>query len=183
MDLSHEARRRVTGFYFNEESNVARQIRLRDDGTLAYHRGEGNESPLAPLSDGSFLMRDVPVRVIVTFEPAESARPEIMRVAVEGNEQTVMRVFTPAETSAASLKKYLGRYYSPELDTEYTMTASVNTLVVSDKRGDSHDLQPLMAGRFRVAQMTLEFDLGVGGRSPGFKLHAGRVKNVQFRRR
>lgn len=183
VELSREARKRVTGFYFNEQDSVARRVRLRDDGKLVYCRGDGKDNALVPLADGSFLMEDVPVRIIVTFEPAEPARPKIMRVAVEGDEPIVMRAFTPAETTAASLTKYVGRYYSPELDVEYTMSVRDSTPVVSYKRGQPLDLQPLMVGRFQVAQMTLEFDREVDGRSPGFKLHANRVRNVQFKRR
>jgi hypothetical protein len=88
------------------------------------------------------------------------------------------------QLSARELAEYVGRYYSPELDTTYRLEVRDDELVVSFQRHPDVVLVPWGTDHF-VRQRTpaTEFKfMREAGEIVGFRLSGGRIRNVWFRR-
>jgi CubicO group peptidase (beta-lactamase class C family) len=87
----------------------------------------------------------------------------------------------PVKLSSSQLKKYVGNYYSDELDITYTLDVESNNLVLK-LRETSSILAAYSTDNFGWGRRRLEFKRDRGKRIIGFILQAGRVKNLKFRK-
>ncbi len=170
---------RVAGHYWNGEDGLARHI-LLDGGKFLYRRGPGNQTELAAIGGGRFLMVDVGVRVVVSFDPSDR-RPERMIVDQEGLPNSVFEAYTPWEPSATELDLFAGSYYSDELRVAFQVRPARGGLVITTPT-DSGRFVPVMQNTFRAPSGPIvEFSM-VDGAVAGFVLQAGRVRDLHFRR-
>lgn len=87
----------------------------------------------------------------------------------------------PVKLSSSQLKKYVGNYYSDELDITYTLDVESNNLVLK-LRETSSILAAYSTDNFGWGRRRLEFKRDRAKRITGFILQAGRVKNLKFRK-
>ncbi len=87
----------------------------------------------------------------------------------------------PVKLSSSKLQKYVGNYYSDELDITYTLDVESNNLVLK-LRETSSILAAYSTDNFGWGRRRLEFKRDRGKRITGFILQAGRVKNLKFRK-
>jgi len=87
----------------------------------------------------------------------------------------------PVKLSSSQLKKYVGNYYSDELDITYTLDVESNNLVLK-LRETSSILAAYSTDNFGWGRRRLEFKRDRGKRIIGFILQAGRVKNLKFQK-
>jgi len=87
----------------------------------------------------------------------------------------------PVKLSSSQLKKYVGNYYSDELDITYTLDAESNNLVLK-LRETSSILTAYSTDNFGWGRRRLEFKRDREKRITGFILQAGRVKNLKFQK-
>jgi len=85
----------------------------------------------------------------------------------------------PVKLSSSQLKKYVGNYYSDELDITYTLDVESNNLVLK-LRETSSILTAYSTDNFGWGRRRLEFKRDREKRIIGFILQAGRVKNLKF---
>ena len=92
----------------------------------------------------------------------------------------------PWRPTAAEFAAYAGRYYSPELETVYTLTAEGDSLVARHRR---HGRIPLAAAEVRDEFRggpwyfgRVRFERGADGRVTGLRTSGGRVRDLWFER-
>ena len=171
---------RVAGSYWERDDLLFRRIVARD-GKLFYHRGGDSENELQPQADGSYVMLGVPFRVTVRFEPTER-RAERMVIEVEGDDEPgVFERYEEASPSAGDLAAFAGTYYSPELDHTQVLAVEDGALVARRKEEDMA-LAPALADVFVEGGVSLFFERDRKGRVTGYRLNAGRVRNLLYGR-
>jgi CubicO group peptidase (beta-lactamase class C family) len=86
--------------------------------------------------------------------------------------------FDPA---SVILTDFVGTYYSPELETNYTLTVVNDTLTARHQRHDDIKVSPVRTDGFQAAFLgTLQFTRGANRQITGFKASNGRVRNLVF---
>jgi CubicO group peptidase (beta-lactamase class C family) len=83
--------------------------------------------------------------------------------------------------SAEQLRAFAGRYYSPELDATYTLTAAADTLRLTRRTG-TQNMRASAPDRFTAGSQVFVFVRDSAGRVNGFTVQAGRVRNIHFAR-
>jgi CubicO group peptidase (beta-lactamase class C family) len=87
----------------------------------------------------------------------------------------------PVKLTSSQLQKYIGNYYSDELDITYALDVESNNLVLK-LRETSSILTAFSTDNFGWGRRRLEFKRGKDKRIIGFILQAGRVKNLKFQK-
>jgi CubicO group peptidase (beta-lactamase class C family) len=92
----------------------------------------------------------------------------------------------PARTlSAAELRAFEGRYFSPEIEAMYTLAVEDGKLIAQHRRHDDFELRPAEEEDvFRGAGFfgTARFERDASGRVTGMRVSNGRVRNLLFER-
>lgn len=83
--------------------------------------------------------------------------------------------------TASELAAYAGSYYSPELETTYTLRVENGKLVVSRRRAPRTELTPTTPDSFAIRGLQLHFTREKRAIS-GFTIDAGRTRNLRFER-
>jgi len=176
--VSVEDLKRVTGEYLDPDSFMLRSIVVSDD-SLFYDRGSENRTKLDPLGNDHYVMADVPILVSVRFEPSGEA-PQAMIVEQEGEKPLRLETFERAAPGAEELLAYAGSYYSDELD--YTQILKIDgDVILADRRSGEESLQPLQRDTFITdVGVVLVFERNAMQEVIGYRLQAGRVRNVKF---
>lgn len=92
----------------------------------------------------------------------------------------------PFAPDAAQLAEYAGAYYSPELDTTYTLEVKEGKLVAQHPRNEPSTLTPVSTDRFNGNQWYfsgVRFTRDDQGKINGLLVSGGRVRNLRFNRR
>ena len=134
--LSNEELAKFCGHYWNEKSRHSRKIFLKYD-TLRYSRPESSESKLLPIEENTFQMLNVAFVIKVSFEILPNNR-KVMMVRVNDDDPILSESYDPPEMTRELLSSYTGRYYSPELDTHYSLYVQGDSLLMGNhsRHGD-----------------------------------------------
>ena len=81
--------------------------------------------------------------------------------------------------STADLASFAGTYYSPELETTYTLSVVNGRLVVQRRRAARIELTPTTTDSFVARGVQFRFTRETG-RITGFAVDAGRTRNLRF---
>ena len=166
----------------NWEAENGPAIRLEREGDrLILVQGQ-RRAPLRAVSDSTFLMSELNLRI--TFHREADARVNRASTVQNGRGRPLRRAvpFTP---SAAELQAYTGRYYSPELETFYTVVLENGRLLARHRRHGDIPLAPRQPNLFNGAESWLasvEFQRGADGAVTGMRVTnaGGRLRNVRF---
>jgi CubicO group peptidase (beta-lactamase class C family) len=136
VPLSEKEMKKYCGFYWSEKGRYSRKIYLKDD-TLRYFRSDSTESKLLPVGETTFRMLDVSSVVMVRFEFLENNQ-KAMIVQVDDDEPVHSEGYEPPVITKELLNSYTGRYYSPELDTHYSIFVQGDSLLMGNhsRHGD-----------------------------------------------
>lgn len=129
--LSNEELAKFCGHYWNEKSRYSRKIYLKDD-TLRYFRPESSESKLLPVGENKFQMLNVAFMIKVSFEILPN-KQKVMMVQVNDDDPICSESYDPPEITSELLSSYTGRYYSPELDTHYSLYVQGDSLLMGNQ--------------------------------------------------
>ncbi len=134
--MSNEDLVKFCGHYWNQKSRYTRKIYLKDD-TLRYFRPESSESKLLPVEENTFQMLNVAFDIKVSFEIL-SNKHKVMSVQVDNEDPIYSESYDPPEMTGEFLNSYTGRYYSPELDTHYTLYVLADSILMGNhsRHGD-----------------------------------------------
>lgn len=179
--LTEEELSRVAGLYWNPANDTVRRVYLKE-GKLMYFRSAGNESELAPLGDNRFLMLGVRNRVEVTFKSPRPDAPFQMFFSESGGKPSIQEPVRPASYTSAKLVEFAGRYYSPELDTTYSISPKDDKLLFQTGNWGDFLLSPRFVDSFaNPAEMgSVIFTRDSKSRVSGFVIRSGKVKNLSF---
>ena len=172
--------KRIAGHYWSEEEQFAREIRI-DEGAVQYVRSEESINALTARSGGGYRMLDVPVDVMIRFEPANASPAERMTVVVEDDDPTVFVRFDPWQPSEQELGQLTGTFHNDELLADYVLEVVDGNLVIGAETDFEIVLEPVFEGYFTTDEGgALKFDLSGGEVPSRFTLDAGRVTGLVF---
>ena len=102
-------------------------------------------------------------------------------VAAAGNQTRPQSPPVSWAPTAADLAMFAGTYYSPELETTYTLRVDNGKLSLLRRREAAVELTPLSPDAFRTRGIQFNFTREKG-KPNGFTVDAGRTKNLRFDR-
>ena len=88
------------------------------------------------------------------------------------------------QSSPKKLEQYVGRYYSDEVDTSYTVTINEGTVEISHWRHGTARLRPAAGDVFRSSGVfrSVRFERDDQGKVTELLISTGRVRNLRFKR-
>lgn len=97
-------------------------------------------------------------------------------------EMTAAERIKPFIPDSKQLMEFVGDFYSEELDTTYVLVIQEGQLTVKHKRHDDVMLTPTATDQFGASEWFsgIDFTRDVSGQVTGFRLAAGRIKNLRF---
>ncbi len=111
---------------------------------------------------------------------AASARTTVAASTATGRE-TITDTSASPPLTAAQIAAYAGRWYSEELDAEWTLVAQGSRLTLQVPRRDTRVLTPTTARTLTVGELQLVFDTADAPRA--FVASIARVRGIRFVRR
>jgi CubicO group peptidase (beta-lactamase class C family) len=143
---------------------------------------QARRSAMRSVSDSTFLLSDAGIRL--TFHRESNGQVNRATLVQLGRTNPVRRV-VPYTPSREELQAYAGRYYSPELETVYTLVLEEGGLVARHRR---HGDVPLAARQANVFDGgtgwlgRVEFERGAGGAVTGMRISnpGGRLRRLKF---
>ena len=122
------------GDYWNESEGIERTIKFEND-TLRYIRNNNNYTKLLPIAKNKFIMQGIPSTVQIHFNKTDNDC-----FKMNFNDNDVKLLFEPM--MKIKIEDYVGRYYSQELDTYYTLSIEENQLIAHHQRNKNILLKP-----------------------------------------
>lgn len=160
---------------YGAESGQVFTFRHRD-GALSV-QGYGR---LAALSDTVFRLVGTPARAI--FRPGEDGTVPTATLLAPGGDTTFVRRIEEWRPTGAELEAYAGAYWSPELETRYTIRAEEGGLVIDHRWLGEAELERLERDEFSVEGFRIRFERDDGGAITGFSASTGRTRDVWFQK-
>jgi CubicO group peptidase (beta-lactamase class C family) len=157
----------------------------REDQTLFAQVTGQPRIEIRPASDSTFTF--VGVEAVVTFHRDSGDVVTGATLDQNGSHPATRLdeadVSTGWEPVADALGAYVGRYFSEELETFYTLSLVDGVLRLAHRRLDAADLTPGDAvDRFTGADLRFDFERDRNRRVIGFYLSNGRTRDVRFER-
>ncbi|WP_428658532.1 serine hydrolase [Runella sp.] len=134
-----------------------------------------------PYSDSTFFLKIVDAQV--TFHRSKDGKVDKLTLHQNGN-KTAHRV-APFSLTAEELKEYAGKYYSPELETFYTIKIDSDQLKLVHIHHGETTLKPLSKNKLQVPWwffQSIEMVRDASNTIIGLKVSNGRVRNLRFKR-
>ncbi|MGZ8846530.1 MAG: serine hydrolase [Pyrinomonadaceae bacterium] len=168
------------GRYLSEALGV---LTITHDGDqLMGHPNNESNAELIPQAENRFFVREN--KSEITFERDEKGKVARLSMKTSGQTTVARRLESPPAT-AAQLAEFAGDYYSPELGTTYTLVVKDGKLAAQHRRHNDIQLTEwdgeLFAGGAWFFQ-NIRFTRNNDKRVDGFRLTAGRVRNLRFER-
>jgi hypothetical protein len=138
---------------------------------------------MVPTSDSTFTLTQVDASVV--FHRNEEGEVEGMTLNQNGeNHATRLEDDEAAdwEPTPEDLEDFVGRYFSEELETFYTIALEEEALVLHHRRLDDAKLSAGEEDTFSGGGLTFSFERDRNGQVIGFYASNGRTRNVRFER-
>lgn len=169
---------RYTGDWEAENGVAMRFERAGDRLVLVQAR----RREMRALSDSTFHVGELDAGVTFHRESDGSVRRATL---VQRGRSMSARRAVPYVPSAAEMQAYTGRYYSPELETFYTVVLHDGRLLARHRRHGDVPLTPKRANVFKGAESwidTVEFQRAADGTVTALRVSNanGRLRNVRF---
>lgn len=129
----------------------------------------------------NFLPGDLAFQVADVYLKKEFNEEEGKRAAVAPEAPKTVKVAREKPTTDI-LKTYAGTYYSKELDARYTLELEKGELTLKVKNQSPLALKSISKTIFVAGSLTLNFQISEKDAIAGFRLEAGRVRNLKFLR-
>ncbi len=154
------------------------------EGDTLYGQATGQgRLEIVPTSDSTFVL--LAVEASVTFH--RNADGEVDAVTLhQGGDNRATRLADDAEEEWAptleDLGAFVGRYFSQEVETFYTVTVEEDRLVLQQRRMDDRNLNPRAVDTFARGPLEVSFERDRNGKVIGFYMSTGRTREVRFER-
>ena len=179
VKISSEKLKDFEGAFWNDVENYARKIYVKND-TLRYYRSANSESPLIPIGANQFQMHGVPAKLIATFDDDASGK-KIMTVIVDDGKPIVFKEYEPITDVSTYGKEYVGRYFSPELETIVHVQLQNNQLMGYQARHGAFPYKLLKKDVMEIPGFaTLKIVRDSDEEVTGIRVSNGRARNVWF---
>jgi CubicO group peptidase (beta-lactamase class C family) len=148
------------------------------EGSTLFGRATGQgRNPLWASSDTTFHLRDI---ASVTFHLEEDGTVSGLTLHQNGDRLAPRR--PPVTLSSEEMAALAGRYYSPELETIYTLVVEDGALVAKHRRHSDFELEVTAEGTLVGAGFfgTAVIERNEAGEPTGMRVSNGRVRNLLF---
>lgn len=133
---------------------------------------------LFPASDSTFFNKDVDL--FITFHRKNTGKVSRYTSQLQGATASGLRIqlYRP---SPEELSTYAGRYYSPELETAYTLMVEDGKLIAKHRRHSDFEIRPIEKNRFHGDAWffrEVRFERDSTGRITSLRVSNGRTRNI-----
>lgn len=153
------------------------------NGTLNVQATGQPPVDLVAKSDSEFVLDQFGVKIV--FAAATNSPAEQLTFSQGGQTMVAPRV-KPFDIKSIALKDFVGTYYSPELETSYTIVLKDDTLTANHIRHEPVALTPVGKDAFSTNSWfmsKIEFVRDDTAQITGLNVSSGRVKHVKFVKR
>lgn len=180
IKLSSEGLKKHEGMYWNDIDNYSRKIYVEND-TLWYLRTNNNKkSHLIPISEHEFQMGGINEKLIISFD--KNTGKMIMITA--DNTVTTFEKYNDKVHTIKDLEDYTGTFYSPELETYYTISLKGDKLFGYHNRFGEFEIQTLKKDVLNWGGMAIsKYQRNKNGDVIGFNITINRIRNLRFQKR
>ncbi len=173
----------LSGHYWSDELRSGREVAW-SDGKLQFVFSDELRFEMVPLAADRFAVQSTWFGAEVTFQEIADGRLQMSYLIDGAKEPRLYEKFALREPSPQELEAYAGIYSSDELGVSYALDVEDGSLVFRIVRHEAHELEPLFGEVFSNRDYgTFEFQRGSDGAVVGFALDAGRVRNLEFKRK
>jgi hypothetical protein len=164
----------LTGTYRDTTTDQIVILTARDSGLFA--SAGGPPTRLAPLGGGRFRSE-----VAGEFRFAPGNPSGGFSTSDNNGRRSYLRQGV-VDTATLRLSDFTGAYRSPELDVTYRVTVNGDRLELKNGYRPALRMNPIYPDGFRSGPATLRFMRDGDGRIVGFRVFAGRARDVRFER-
>ena len=153
------------------------------NGTLNVQATGQPAIDLVARSESEFVLDQYGVKIV--FPNATNSPAEKLTFSQGGQTMVAPRV-KPLDIKSVALNDFVGTYYSPELETSYTIVLKDDTLTANHIRHEPVLLTPVGKDAFSTNSWfmsRIEFVRDDNAQITGLKVSSGRVKHVKFVKR
>ncbi|HEX8561929.1 MAG TPA: serine hydrolase domain-containing protein [Flavobacterium sp.] len=166
------------GMYWNDTDNYSRKIYLEGD-VLWYLRSNNKKSPLIPVSETEFQMGGIDETIRIKFED----RSNKMQL-ISSDSSIEFEKYEDKATTIEELTSYTGKYYSPELETSYTISLKEGQLYGYHSRFGEFEINILKKDVLSWSGMLIsKYVRDKNGKALGMKITMNRIRNLWFEKR
>ncbi|MEM7416687.1 MAG: serine hydrolase [Gemmatimonadota bacterium] len=153
------------------------------DGDTFYTQATGQQQiEIVPTSDSTFALTIVDAAI--TFHRNDDGEVDALTLHQNGDNRATRLDDDVAawEPDAGDLEHFVGRYFSPEVETFFDVHIQDESLVADQRRLDEITLEPGEEDVFSGSQMTFTFERDRNGEVIAFYLDNVRTRDVRFER-
>jgi len=167
------------GDFWEPDEAFAAESRMIDGKLWAVH-SPTRQNELQPIGPDRFRMIGLPVDALVEFD-MDGDRIVEMRLFVNGDARGVFTPFERLALTPQQLAAYAGEFFSPELDTVYTLSVNEGKLWFDLDDEGPQELTAMFGETFENPDYgAFTFARDASGKVVSFKLQSGRVRNLEF---
>ena len=166
-----------TGDWRLEEAGTRMSVE-RQGARLFVRAAQTGRVELLSLSDSTFRVGDTGAEIAFHREGGDRADRAVL---LQNGARSEMRRMRPHAPGPAELEAYVGRYYSPELETVYTVVVEGDRLIARHRRHGDVVLTPEEPDAFGSDQWffgNVAFERDERGAVTGMRVSSGRVRNL-----
>nr|WP_297789078.1 serine hydrolase domain-containing protein [uncultured Allomuricauda sp.] len=179
IKLSKQRLEEFEGVYWSDSEKSGRKVYLKND-TLQYSSSAGNEWPLLPIGEHTFIMNHPSIKPIVKFDGITHQ----MIITTDSNLPGIFSFLqSNLDIKTNGNNMLVGKYYSPELKTMYSISIDdKSNIYLEHARHGIIKLEQLyntiFSGNWPVG--TVEIKRNEKGKVMGLRMSNGRTRNVWF---
>lgn len=169
--------KKYEGYYWNSKERFSRQLKVEND-KLNYIGGDGKSTSLSSVNKDEFQFNAKTYTGVIIKE-------DTMRVILDDGYVLNFEKYTPANHTKKTIEKYLGSYYSNELNTFYTFYAKENNLIANHQRTGDFKLESISNDFFignKGSFRNVKFTRNKKNKITGFYVSSSRAKNILFKK-
>lgn len=165
--------------YWNDKENYARKIYVKND-TLRYFRSANSENSLIPISSNKFKMLGISANLIAKFDLDKNGN-KTMAVSIDDGTPSTFEYFEPILDSKKYIRDYIGRFYSPELESTLDILIKDEKLIGHHGRHGDFPMQMLKIDVLEIPGFAIiKFERKKDNKISGIRISNGRARNVWF---
>ena len=173
----------LSGHYWSEERRTEQEVAWTN-GKLQLVVSDELRFEMVPLAADRLVVQGAWYKGEVAFKKIADGKMQMSFLIDGAKEPRVYEKFVLWQPSPQDLEAYTGTYLSDELGISYVLEVKDDSLVFRIVRHKANKLEPLFGEVFSNSDYgTFEFKRGPEGSVVGFALDAGRVRNLEFKRK
>jgi hypothetical protein len=172
------------GYYLNPVNQAdVRILSIRENNLFAAQSVGGYQHPLVAMGPDSFVNKGLK-EYAYQFSVNENDGKAYLDYCERANNLKLVKI-QPDNPAAQALKKYAGKYYSPELDKHYRLTVRKGKLGMRLFLLFHIPFQPMEGNLFLASLMgnnSFVFEQNSAGKITGFRMNRESIHHLEFKK-